>query len=266
MVSPEVVSALYVAMLGHPPDEAGLEHWCGAVSVVAVIDALASTDRHRERCAALAAEGSGLQNGSDAARSAWRLEHGRGLAELADLPPGVAHHGALEVLPWDSVCAGIDGPEVRVVGRYARELCDELRRREPTADVAVGLDERPLQPDDVLVLTAGGDLDGVLWGRPQLVRQVRHRIVVPVQLAPSRPADEASALRLAARRRVHDAGFAQVSHLLRRSHGGGTLLVDVTRVAAAPGELQVEPGDSVPATLPSATWLVGDRTATESTR
>jgi len=264
VVSQEVVTAVYLAMLGYPPDAEGLGHWQAAPSAENVIDGLAATDRYRERARTLLGnEGAG--GTATLARAAWRLENGAGLVELSDLPPTVAAHAAFEVLPWAEVCSGIPSPRVRVLGRYARELSAELAAREPAATVEAGLSSGVLGDIDVMVLTRGGDLQGLVWARPDVIRSVVQRLILPVQIEALRPADEVDATRAAMRVAVHQLGFTQVRQVFRQRHGGGVVCVDSTYATPEPAVLhRTEAVRHASSSVPHATWFIADRVAAEA--
>src|SRR5665647_794072 len=192
-----------------------------------------------------------------------RCRHDRALGPA----PTVAAHAAFEVLPWAEVCAGIPSPRVRVLGRYARELSAELAAREPAASVQAGLgSEVPDQPD-ILILTRGGDFWGLGWARPDLIRNVRHRLILPIQTEPRRPEDETTAVRARLRLELHRLGFTQVRHMFCRGHGGGVVWVDTTLVTPEPDAVNRMANDPVVAGLvPPSTWFIADRVATEEAR
>lgn len=266
LVSEETVTALYLGLLGYPPDSAGLAHWTMAPTVQAVIDELTATERFRERFLTLTGEGGSVPAGWDPAQAAWRLESGRGLVELVDLPRSVPLHVALEGLPWDEVCAGIPAPSVQVLGRYAVELVDEMIRRRHATHVTAGLqdDRRGEVVADVLVLTGGEDLAGIQWARPELVRAVRQRIVLPVRVEADRPDDETATLRTAARTSLHALGFAEVHHVFRRRFGGGPQRIDTTYSTPDAGVLHTVVHQALESSrIPRSTWLVANRAPTE---
>lgn len=268
-VGRDVVDALYRALLGYPADEDGLAHWSAAPSVDDVIAALLSTDRFAERAAALVDASGAPITATDSAVAALRLEHGAGLMELVDAPDGVAPFAGLDALPWGLVCAGIPDAAVQVVGRYAAELAAELLSRGVTRTAHAGTQggRWAVAAPDVLLLTGTGDLAGLRAARPDLLRAVRSRVVLPVQVPVGRPFDEATALRDKARRYVHACGFTGVRHVFRRRHGGGVVVLDVSAATPTPGALMTTAVTEVdPVLVPMTTWLVGDRAPVEEVR
>lgn len=267
MTSAEVVTAVYRALLGHAPDPDGLEFWQSAASVDELIDALTTTERFRQRMAALLAEHDDRAGSAadDLLRGVWRLEHGRGLVELVDLPADVSRHSAFEVLPWAEVLPATPSPTVRVVGAYARQLADELVRRAPGTACLAGLEDAE-RPVDVLVLTGAGELDVVTWGRPGLVRSVRHRVVLPSVVSARRPTDEVAALRRELRTGLHRLGFVQVTQIVRLRHAETSTVLDVTFATPEGGLRTARRAEDGPRPDPTATWFVAARCADEDDR
>lgn len=260
MIDDDVIHALYRAMLGREPEPAGLANWRVAPSVDDLIAALVATDRFRERSAALIGRENSSGSEEEMVRAAWRLAHTDGLVELTDLPAGLAAHAPLEALPWNEISAQLVTPTVRVIGRYATELTAELQRREPDVRPCAGLVGGEDPRCDVLVLTRSGDLRGLVWARPDVVRSVAQRLLLPVHFEAFRPEDERSAIRRAARQLLHDLGFIQVSEVARQKFGGGTVRFGTTLSGAGQGPAHDarDPGRSH---LPPVTWLVASRVA-----
>lgn len=256
---PEVVDALYRALLGYPPDDEGMAYWCQAGDVDAVIEGLTGTDRFRERAARLSG---GAAAPVDLSAAGTRLARGGGLVELVDPDPRVVVTGALDAVPWDQIRGDGPSPTVRVVGRYARALADEIRARGTQATVCAGT-AGVEETTDVLVLTAGADLPGLLWAAPDVVRAVRERILVPVQLPADLPLDEQRIEHGAVRRALHALGFVEVVHLMRHRHGGEVVRLKVSHATAVAGVSQVVERRGDPqGRVPAATWMVGSRRAT----
>lgn len=265
MVSTEVVEALYRALLGHPADTEGLEFWSSAESAEVVIQGLVATENARDRFARLlGAAQAGATVDAAGLLAAVRLEAGRGLTELSDLPVGVAVHRSLEVLPWDAVCHGIQAPQVAVIGQYATELAAELERRVPRAVARPGHLSGESHICDVLILTRSGDLAALRSARPDLVRGVRRRLFVPVTLDARVPQDEIVESLRSLRSSLHGLGFMQVRHLLRLRFSAVEKDLGTSFSLAVPGEFSGEStGRLEPA---SGGWLVADRVAQEDDR
>ncbi|MBW0255540.1 hypothetical protein [Cellulomonas sp. PS-H5] len=261
MLGQEVVVALYRALLGHPPDAEGLAYWRETESVDALVDALRATPRYAERALALA--GAGEVDRAPADQAAARILASRGLTELADPVPGPGVHHALEGFPWGLLDLR-PGSRVRVVGRYAPELADELGDRERGTQVVAGLDDRVPAPQmDVLVITAGGDLAALRRVRPDVLRAVRDAVVVPSVVDPTRPADETAPGRARLRDALHELGFTEVRVAHRPRHGATATVLATTLATPTPGRLL---GDGDSADLPAVTWLLARRVATETDR
>ena len=120
---------------------------------------------------------------------------------------------------------------------------------------------------DTLVLTRYDDLRALQWCRPDMIRAVRRRLLVPVYRDPRRPADERAAIRETARRFVHGLGFVEVRQVFRRRHGGGQVHVDSTYSTPDIGSLHAVLGDAAdPASTPAWTWFIADRMGSEMPR
>ncbi|CAN5130276.1 hypothetical protein BH11ACT1_BH11ACT1_23010 [soil metagenome] len=241
-----------------------------APSVEGVIAGLTATDRYRDRTRALGDALGAPAAPGDLAQGAWRLHLGRGRTELIDLPPTAAAHTPLEGLPWAELNADTRSAGVAAVGRYAAELAAELIRRVPGLPIQVGIpidDRTAPSAADTLVLTRYDDLRALQWCRPDVIRVVRRRLLVPVYCDPSGPADECTAVRESARRFIHGLGFVEVRQVFRRRHGGGQVLIDTTCSTPDIGALHAVPGDPIDAaSTPAWTWFVADRMGSEEPR
>ncbi|MGV8978041.1 MAG: hypothetical protein ACOH17_08345 [Cellulomonas sp.] len=270
MISSETVDALYLALLGQRADPDGLAFWCSAPSVEGVIAGLTATDRYRSRTRALAGASASSSAPDALAQGAWRLQLGRGLMELIDLPQAAAPHLALENLPWAEIDPDPRSEGVEVLGRYATELAAELRRRAPGTLIQVGLPNAGVTAPhaaDTLILTRYDDLRALQWCRPDMIRAVRRRMLVPVYSDPRRPADECAADRETARRFVHGLGFVEVRQVFRRRHSEDQVHIDSTYSTPDLDTLQAVPGDRVDrASTPVWTWLIADRIGSETPR
>lgn len=257
----DVVSALYAVLLGHSPDEEGLSYWQDAPSVEVVASALMSTERFRERVSTLVGEPHAVSR-DVAAIAALRLDHGAGLIELTDLPPAVPPFAGLDAVPWADLVQGLRRGHASVIGRFATQFAAQLRSKGLVDDAVAGTAE--VGPVDLLVLTRGSDLGALRLTRPDLIRAVRGRIALPVQLDALLPDDERAVMRDRARAELHACGFAEVRHLYRRRHGGDSVHLDLTWSTPDHGVLHRVTLTSVDAdAVPAATWLVADRAESE---
>lgn len=262
-VTPAVVDALYRALLGYSPDAEGLAYWLGSEDVDAIIAGLVGTDRFRERALRLSGAAS---RSFDVSAAGYRLDRGRGLVELVDPDPRVPVQAGLDAVPWDEVRGDLSQATVRVLGRFAGELATELARRDDALTVLTGIEALSggASPEvDVLVLTSGLDLHGLLWAAPDMLRSVRDHLLVPVQLSAALPPDEQWAARADVRRVLHSLGFVEVKQVCRRRHGGGVVRLDVTHATPDAGVLHtVERYVGEEALVPASTWMVAGRRGT----
>jgi hypothetical protein len=254
--SPEVIDALYRALLGRPPDAEGAEFWGRAETVDDVIEGLVATPEHRQRVIELATGYGGGSAGAVEARAITRLQMGNGEVTLdEDVPGGVLK--TLETFPMSEVTRGLNSPTVQVLGPYATHLAEELTDRQ-SVDATCGFE---LERDpDVLVLTDPAYVQALWAASPATLDAVRLRLITPIR-SDLALTDAAVAAELARRRgTLHDLGYIEVLRSYRRRFGDVTTTVDASHTTPdlhQPRVVEIDPVQRW--TAPTSFWLIANR-------
>lgn len=243
---PEGVRALYEVLLGRTATDADLACWAG-VPTRTVGEAIISSQEYRVR-----AEGF-LRGGSPDAVPALRLLATGGMADLSPRP-AIAPSQCLSAVPFDAIDDQLTAPSIRIIGGFAAELGDELRRRGHNA-VTLGLADAP-DAAQVLVTTGPSDLDVLSQVRPEIVAAAR-RVLVPCDVSMEDFPLDAQGVISKARGALHRLGFAEVLRIFRVPQGGPTITVDVSDLVPPSGVHAVRVVTEVES--PRSTWMVGNR-------
>jgi hypothetical protein len=261
-IAPEVVDALYRALLGRSAEPAAIEFWTNAASVDDIIAAIVETPQFQRRVVAQAAmiaasQGSG-QEGAEVRRHA-RLLSGGGLTAVEDLPEETSWPDLLRTLPVDAISRNLIEAPALVLGPYAYQLAEELRTRGGFSEVSVGLEAIDFEARaDVLVLTDPSLADALRWSHPHMFDWIRRRVIAPVLSASGLEAGLNDLTLERQREALHKGGFIEVTRLAYRPFGEVEIVFEVTHATAGgPQETILRSPDSSGA--PVAWWLVADR-------
>jgi hypothetical protein len=261
-IAPEVVDALYRALLGRSAEPAAIEFWTTASSVEDIIAAIVATPQFQRRVVVQAAmigasEGSG-QDAAEVRRHA-RLLSGGGLTAVGDLPEETSWPDLLRTLPIDALSRNVIHGSALVLGPYAQQLAEELRTRGGFKEVSAGLQAIDSEARaDVLVLTDPSLADAIRWSHPHMFDWIRRRVITPV-LASNGPEAGLNDLTVKRQREeLHKRGFLEVTRLAYRPFGDVEVIVDVTH-ATTGGTHETIQGSPDSSGAPVAWWLVADR-------
>lgn len=254
-LAPEVVDALYRALLGRAADPDGAARWAQADSVEQVVAGFATSDEFAGRLESLIAMSAG-QSAAAGTDPAVALAAGQGHVALG--APQWTSGAVLTAFPWSEVSLANGPGSARVLGPYARVLASELEARALARTSTAGLpDPAGDHRHDLLILTDPAYLEALATARPDVFAATRRRVLCPTPPLPTDP-HERGAVRNRARRALHAAGFVEVAVVVRRRHGGEAQVLGVTHLTPDPGVL-LPVREERPDREGRQAWFVADR-------